>query len=237
MRATAVLEQKRREQLIRFNGNDTLANLRATLYYFENIADATRAEDHQRAAKKLKSIISNIEAALQASEEVSREIASKVDTLFDVPEMQQHAYDLRAVLGHDGLVGRAHSYAYTKDPSGTWWKIVDYTASQVSEEIVLSDRTGLHHGAGPYILFYSRVDTQDAGISLNWPKIPRDIVKHGNAEFRAALPEELLPQLIFEPPSPPPPPEVHLMDDEPSTSPVEEDIEDAHMQGTSQILT
>lgn len=83
---------------------------------------------------------------------------------------------------HDGLFGRSHIYSYTKDNKGVWWKIVDYQVSevkpsdprcsfstvtfifQVTEDMVLNDHTGLHLGAGPLLLFYSRANSIDPGL-------------------------------------------------------------------------
>lgn len=43
---------------------------------------------------------------------------------------------------------------------------------QVPEETVLSDPTGLHLGAGPYMLFYSRhLSEEELNMPLTWPKV------------------------------------------------------------------
>ena len=45
---------------------------------------------------------------------------------------------------------------------------------QVSEEIVLSDPTGLHLGAGPYMLVYSQyLSEEEMNRPLIWPKVFR----------------------------------------------------------------
>lgn len=43
------------------------------------------------------------------------------------------------------------------------------THSQVPEEIVLNDQVGLHLGAGPYLLFYSRaMENEGPALQLPW---------------------------------------------------------------------
>jgi hypothetical protein len=74
---------------------------------------------------------------------------------------------------------------------GVWWKSVDSDVTevnriifaltvtvvilsffrQVSEEIVLTDTAGIHLGAGPYMLFYSRtLSEEDETMPLPWPQ-------------------------------------------------------------------
>ena len=72
----------------------------------------------------------------------------------------------------DGVYGRTHTYSYIKGTNGRWYKSVESTVtevscllscriillnqSQVDENAVLSDSTGLHMGAGPFMLLYSK---------------------------------------------------------------------------------
>jgi predicted SprT family Zn-dependent metalloprotease len=102
-------------------------------------------------------------------------------------------YDLRVVFVHDGLFGRKQFYSYVKD-KGVWWKTVDNEVTEVrfcssscpscssfyqaSEETVLTDRTGVHLGAGPYMLLYSRALTPDdqteyESKKIEWPELLR----------------------------------------------------------------
>ena len=41
---------------------------------------------------------------------------------------------------------------------------------QVTEEIVLTDSTGLHTGGGPYLLLYSRAVDHDMESTEDWPE-------------------------------------------------------------------
>jgi len=79
---------------------------------------------------------------------------------------------------HDGLYGRSHLYSYVND-NGTWWKTVDWAVTEVSEETVLTDQTGFHLGAGPYILIYSRAVPEGDEGPLPWPEdVVREVERH-----------------------------------------------------------
>ena len=63
-------------------------------------------------------------------------------------------------------------YSYVQDVGGTWWKTVDTEVVEVPEETVLTDPTGVHLGAGPYLLFYSRhLSDEQLCEPLVWPTI------------------------------------------------------------------
>jgi hypothetical protein len=88
---------------------------------------------------------------------------------------------------HDGLFGRSHLYSYVND-NGTWWKTIDWDVTeagrwslilnpscpcislQVPEETVLTDATGFHLSAGPYMLIYSRAVPEGDQGPLPWPE-------------------------------------------------------------------
>jgi len=79
---------------------------------------------------------------------------------------------------HDGLYGRSHLYSYVND-NGTWWKTVDWAVTEVSEETVLTDPTGFHLGAGPYMLIYSRAVLDGDQSPLPWPEdVVRAVQRH-----------------------------------------------------------
>lgn len=85
------------------------------------------------------------------------------------------------------MPGRKQIHSYVQDVDGIWWKTVDFTVTEVinplennsvsltnrkiSEEIVLTDPSGLHMRAGPYLLLYSRFLPQDQiKEPLPWPE-------------------------------------------------------------------
>ncbi|KAJ7770452.1 hypothetical protein B0H16DRAFT_1306638 [Mycena metata] len=151
---------------------DVFEDLRGGIDYYENIAlsdTPERLAQLKTTATKLKNILRKFEAEVAEIDEQIASLQTELDGLFDNPELQCHPYDLRSVLVHTGLPGRKHIYSYVHD-KGVWWKIVDYTVTEVSEEVVLSDPAGLHLGAGPYMLMYSRRQS-DAKLRepVSWP--------------------------------------------------------------------
>lgn len=52
---------------------------------------------------------------------------------------------------------------------------------KVSEELALTDSTGLHLGAGPYMLIYSR-ETEEHDVKSEWPKTFKVCRKHMSHE-------------------------------------------------------
>ncbi|KAG1888259.1 hypothetical protein F4604DRAFT_1916175 [Suillus subluteus] len=161
------------KSLTHFNDKDTLADLRSSIYYYENVADAKgddeRARVTQIMAKKLKNILAQVEKEIKVSDINIAKMRDQAATLLDCPELQRARYDLRAVLVHDGLYGRKHLYSYVQE-KGAWWRIEDTSISQVSEANVLEDSVGLHLGAGPYLLLYSMALPEGAELlDLQWP--------------------------------------------------------------------
>ena len=61
-----------------------------------------------------------------------KQLTEEMEKLYEREDLQQHPYDLQAVIMHDGLMGRNHIYTYTKDVNGRWWKVVDYQVTEVS---------------------------------------------------------------------------------------------------------
>lgn len=171
------------KSLTHFNDKDTLTDLRSSIYYYENVADAKgddeRARVTQIMANKLKNILAQVEKEIEASDIDIAKMRDQAATLLDCPELQRARYDLRAVLVHDGLYGRKHLYSYVQEKDA-WWRIEDTSISQVSEGNVLKDSVGLHLGAGPYLLLYSRALPEGAELlDLQWPPpIKIDVENH-----------------------------------------------------------
>lgn len=187
----------RKKSMTHFNGRDTLEDLRSTIYYYENVADgkgdAARASSITTITGKLKAILETIELEIKATDEQLHKMRNEAATMLDCPELKQVRYDLRVVFIHDGLYGRKHLYSYVHD-KGQWWKIADSLIEQVTEDIVLNDTSGLHLGAGPYLLLYSRIlDEEDERLAcLPWPGEIKDDVKRCNMAFLSQLPSELV---------------------------------------------
>ncbi|KAA1474450.1 hypothetical protein DENSPDRAFT_841038 [Dentipellis sp. KUC8613] len=187
----------RKNALTHANNKDILKDLRSSLHYFENIAnreDPERKATVEGMSMKLRKMLTRIENEIETIESQIAKLQIQSAQQFDGPELREHRYDLRVVLVHDGLFGRNHMYSYVQQGS-TWWKTVDYEVTEVSEEAVLNDPVGLHLGAGPYLLIYSRAVPEFESKSLPWPEDVKNSVKHNNHMFLSALPEAITSQL------------------------------------------
>ncbi|KAJ7887028.1 hypothetical protein B0H14DRAFT_2696359 [Mycena olivaceomarginata] len=176
----------RRGVLVGFEGQDTLGNLRGAIEYYEHVAacdSPERLATLRRMAGKLRNVLAKMEGEVREIDAKLASLQRELDGLWENPELKCHPYDLRAVLVHTGLPGRKGIYSYVRDSAtGTWWKTVDYTVTEVSEDQVLADPAGLHLGAGPYMLLYSRRQSEaEAGEPVQWPPIFVDRVENNNA--------------------------------------------------------
>jgi len=188
-----------KDKLTNWRNHDTLQSLRASMHYFENLAndngDPRRREAHILTKEKLETIIRKIEANVQFLDARTKELTDEAEGLFDRPDLQRYPYDLQAVLMHDGLLGRSHVYTYTKDTAGRWWKIVDHHVSEVTEDVVLNDQSGLHLAAGALLLFYCQADPVDSTRQSpelpQYPRFVKDIVEQDNVLFLSELPPEI----------------------------------------------
>ncbi|KIJ37108.1 hypothetical protein M422DRAFT_33959 [Sphaerobolus stellatus SS14] len=187
-----------KQKLSNWKDHDTVRSLRSAVHYFENLAsnggDPARKEAHERSQKKLEGVIKEVEANGKFLENRIKELTEEAEKLYDRPDLQRHPYDLQAVIMHDGLIGRSHIYTYTKDVAGRWWKIVDHQVTEVTEDIVLNDQTGLHLAAGPLLLCYVRADSIAASLpeaqNPRWPRFLKDLIDDDNVKFLGALPPE-----------------------------------------------
>ncbi|KAI8972449.1 hypothetical protein BD414DRAFT_560365 [Trametes punicea] len=223
--------EARKKSLLHHNDKDTLADLQSCLYYYETVAedddDPNRAEEIRHNREKLTQIIEKVKAEADSIESSITRLQAEANGMLDCPELQQHRYDLRAVIVHDGLFGRSHLYSYVKY-KGKWWKTVDYMVTEVrpithavSEDSVLNDSTGLHLGAGPYFLLYSRaVSQEEEDARAPWHESLKDAVKYNNRIFFEQLPPEVASRVV-DPNSPPSSP---LVTATPTEHTIESDI-------------
>jgi hypothetical protein len=184
-----------------FNNKDTLKDLRATIYYYDNVADAKedtgRQADIERTGGKLKRILTTIEKELESIDARITKLKADSATLFDTPDLQKLRYDLRVVFIHDGLFGRKHLHSYVQD-RGKWWKTVDNTVTEVSEESVFTDRAGLHLMAGPYLLIYSKALSTEHLSDFDrqpWPGSLKNSAKHNNKQLLSEIKPEVASQV------------------------------------------
>ncbi|KAM6501179.1 hypothetical protein JOM56_004193 [Amanita muscaria] len=204
MNAEIVNLTTQKETLTRYNNRDTLADLRTTLYYYEHVASSADPERERQIGEtitKLRSALAAITDQLNAIDRCIEQLRSEVTILFDCPELQHYRYDLRAVLVHTGLPGRKQIYSYVQDVDGIWWKTVDFTVTEVTEEMVLTDPNGLHLGAGPYLLLYSRSMPQERiKCLMPWPSEFLESVEQSNKTFLDMVPPELAAKVKTSPP-------------------------------------
>ncbi|KAF7325876.1 Glycoside hydrolase family 79 protein [Mycena kentingensis (nom. inval.)] len=193
---------ERRRKITRFEDQDTLENLRGTIDYYENIAPkgstdyfegvlkvdmAKRTTELQTDALKLRSILKKLEDEIKEIDRNLEELRAKLEQASDEPELRNHPYDLRAVLVHHGLPGRKQMHLYVQD-GASWWKIVDYAVQEVTEGDVLSDPSGLYMGAGPFMLLYSRRQTEaEASQKVEWPQLFVTEATKNNSQLRSDL--------------------------------------------------
>ncbi|KAJ7084967.1 hypothetical protein C8R44DRAFT_821787, partial [Mycena epipterygia] len=173
-----------KKKLTRFEDQDTFENLRGTIEYYEHTASPERPEALKKTmATKLRTLLQKMESEVEAIDQKVSDLQTELDGLWINPELQCHPYDLRAVLVHTGLPGRKHIYSYVHE-KGTWWKTVDYTVTEVPEDLVMSDPAGLHLGAGPYMLIYSRRQSElEMRAPVEWPPLFAENIMKNNVQF------------------------------------------------------
>ncbi|KAG8705875.1 hypothetical protein FRC08_001402, partial [Ceratobasidium sp. 394] len=167
--------EEEKQQLLRHEGRDTLVDLRVCIKHFETTAsdggDEKRAERNRRTLEKLKTILKDFEDRCEQIAKKSEELKAERAGLWTRPELMTIPYDLRAVVIHDGLLGRAHLFSYVRR-ADKWWKVVDATVTEVTEDTVLSDSAGVHLGAGALVLVYA-APTNEADQGTKWPRKDR----------------------------------------------------------------
>ncbi|KAG9094287.1 hypothetical protein FRC06_010961 [Ceratobasidium sp. 370] len=168
--------EEEKQQLLRHEGRDTLVDLRVCIKHFETTAsdggDEKRAERNRRTLEKLKTILKDFEDRCEQIAKKSEELKTESAGLWNRPELMTIPYDLRAVVIHDGLLGRAHLFSYVRR-ADKWWKVVDATVSEVTEDTVLNDTAGVHLGAGVLVLVYAVPTTEAESHGIKWPRKDR----------------------------------------------------------------
>ncbi|KAF7440180.1 hypothetical protein PC9H_000524 [Pleurotus ostreatus] len=179
----------RKQTITRSSDTDGLQALRDSMYYYEHLADAKgdpeRKEKLTRTLAQLQAILTTIEKEAEGIDAEVAKLKEEESKLFDCPELQHHKYDLRAVCIHTGIPGRKHTYLYVHH-DGEWWKMVDTEVTKVADDAVLTDTTGLHLGAGPYLLFYSRSLPEDSP-AVKWPSHLEDEIRANNTHLIESL--------------------------------------------------
>ncbi|KAG8836379.1 hypothetical protein FRC18_011510 [Serendipita sp. 400] len=140
--------------------HSALKNLRTSIKYFETVTPEDPSDPESERKKwtlgSLKRVLETVEHEISNTEKIIKQAKEEVSTVFNITGLQKHPYDLRAVLMWDGVYGRGHFYSYVQGRDTKWYKTVEASVTEVTEGTVLTDIAGLHFGAGPFMLFYSR---------------------------------------------------------------------------------
>ncbi|KAK1927718.1 hypothetical protein DB88DRAFT_479018 [Papiliotrema laurentii] len=172
------------DKLTMHRGDNTLDSLTTLIKHYETAPvtdDPVEKESREEMKTKLASILDSLQARQRSlTAELEKEEMARSSTAFDTddPELNKHAYLLRAVMFHDGaLVAGQHLYMYLRQDDGTWWRIQDHQASKVDFATIASDRTGLFMDGGPYTLLYSREGARPDKplVSIDEPTAPNEI--------------------------------------------------------------
>ncbi|KAF8607453.1 hypothetical protein BDV93DRAFT_310207 [Ceratobasidium sp. AG-I] len=196
--------EKEREKLTKFEGRDTLADMKVCIKHFEENAsdggDEKRKARNERTLEQLKAVLKSIEDRCAEIKTKTEALKAESAELWDQPKLKTIPYDLRAVVIHDGLFGRAHIFSYVRR-ADKWWKVVDANVTEVTEETVLNDSAGVHLGAGAFLLAYSLAEEKvegEAEETAKWPRKYRLKTQNANVSFRSRLPPEIQSRLQSE---------------------------------------
>lgn len=121
--------------------------------------DPDERDSQSQLAKSLRGMRDTTAAAI---DECDRELQANVatqDSLFD-GLADEGAYDLRALLFHNGLNGRSSAWAVVRsdEPNGGWWRVSDLDVNPTKLEDALRERSGLYMDCGLYAALYQRAD-------------------------------------------------------------------------------
>lgn len=197
-----------------------LKNLQMSIKYYQEIIanDGTQEQKELNKAtlEALEAVLDRIEKEIDEKKDELSRTKKDITELYDLTALKKMPYELCAVLMWDGVYGRSHVYSYVKAKDGNWYKIVDSSVTQVTEEAVLTDSSGLHLTAGPFMLFYNSLENPEHSSPISqeaaqegltrplsketysllqrqfseWNRKVREIVRRANSEFRTQLANE-----------------------------------------------
>ncbi|KAL7415571.1 hypothetical protein BDY24DRAFT_381557 [Mrakia frigida] len=172
-----------REKLATVKGKDVRATLVTVLKYYKEVArpsdDPVDNASRLASTAKIEKLIAQLDNEQDAITESLKSLVALRENLFEKPELQKYKYELRAILYHDGIYGTGHIYSYVRTSDGKWWKMSDGIAKEVDSKQALNDASGLHLGAGPFALLYSRAE--------DWPQTHEFPDAVGSAASASAL--------------------------------------------------
>ncbi|KAK4684998.1 hypothetical protein P7C73_g5163, partial [Tremellales sp. Uapishka_1] len=150
------------------------------------VEDAILSESRREMKAKLQNALDVLKAKVaDFADKLAEDEKAASGILFetDAPEMNQHAYLLRAVLFHDGaLVAGKHLYMYLLGDDSQWYKVQDHLVTRVSFEEVQKDKTGLYMDGGPYMFVYSREGPRPVSERAELEKGADDLMEFSDEE-------------------------------------------------------
>jgi len=164
--------EERIEYLANFKGKyinvvELLAN---TLEFLEE--QEPKNFDVKQIVNGIKQISDKVNEELYDSSGSISNIDRDIRKMFN--DMQEHHYQLHAILVHDGVALIGHYWAYIFDrKTKKWYKYNDITVEEVTEEAVLREAKG-HSKTSAYCLIYLRIG-EKSPILLQNSEIPNEL--------------------------------------------------------------
>ncbi|KAG9305961.1 hypothetical protein G9A89_016614 [Geosiphon pyriformis] len=188
------------ESITQFEGNSNGPELlQSCIEYYQKKLEAIDPNDTQsieqinRTINFLKTNKEQAEAKLNEYLAEIEDSQNRLATIYDIPELQQTLYRLRAVLIYDGEIGEGHYWAYVwvtggeteEEPENGWWKFCDTTVTKVTEEEVFRDDVGTNINASIFALLYVNAE-YDLAIPTKSliPSSLREFVEADNAALQ-----------------------------------------------------
>lgn len=131
-----------------------------TLYCPENIeTDVSRVQALSSAKELLNEYSAQVRGKLEHMCAQRTQFRAELESLFDQDEFKRNAYNLHAILMHEGQASSGHYYVYILDSQqGKWRKYNDIYVTEVSEEEVMLDAQGGKGFSSAYSLVYTNYD-------------------------------------------------------------------------------
>ncbi len=196
--------EARKRKLLGDNGRPSTEVLQGAQRYFEQVAsavpgaDAIRSASLSEAAPQITKILEAVRTDLAETDRLIAKIRAQIDAKRAAvagqarreaanPEWTQLAYDLCAVLCHEGN----RCISYVKQPDGTWWKVASGRAVQVQREDVVMGRPQ-DASLSVFWVVYARAEEASHATTTDEDSLISDDVKAVIADDNLTYESELL---------------------------------------------
>lgn len=126
-----------------------------------------------------------IEEELSSLNSALKEVEEKIQTIYDTPTLKNKAYQLHAVMVHEGSVNQGHYWAYVYHPAKkVWLKFNDNSVTETSWKSLKKESVGGRMSTSAYSMVY---------IDASRPDLLLESESEGliNSEMREIIPEDL----------------------------------------------